>query len=80
MSSFKSRLATHIDELHFQRYKLASSFHEHAQLERSSLGTPLLDSTHEHLSAIELADAAVDIARSDLDLARAAYLREPERR
>ena len=55
MSSFNSRLAYHISELHSQRYKLASK-----------LGNQLDDPTVDHLSAI---DVALDITRGEFSTA-----------
>jgi hypothetical protein len=66
-----------LSEMQFQRYKRASHAHGAAGAERAALGNGPVDPTAEDLAAIDEADAALAIARQELDSARDSYLHEP---
>jgi hypothetical protein len=73
---YRSWLADHLSEQQFERYKHASQLHQNAGADRCALGTTPCDPSNEHLVAVSLADAALEVTRAALDSARAAYMRD----
>jgi hypothetical protein len=72
------QLAHQLSEQQFYRYKQASASHLIAGADRLELGITPPNPSVERLAAVDQADAALEITRRELDVARADYLHQPD--